>query len=437
MKYYLAIDIGASSGRHIIGYKNTNNEIETIEVYRFKNEPKYINDHLIWDIDYLFNEIKKGIKESLKKYPNIESLSIDTWGVDYVLLNNDKEIYPCYAYRDNRTNKFIEEVHSKISFEKLYSITGTQFQPFNTIYQLYTDLKDNRLTAATSYLMMPEYFIYKLTGIKLHEYTNSGTTGLIDLKTNKFSKEIIRSLNLKEDLFIDTYKPSTIVGDLKQEIINEVGSNIKVVLCPTHDTASAVYGIPMKINAPYISSGTWSLLGIKSLTPINNNTALESNFSNELGPTYYRVQKNIMGLWIIQCLSKKLSIDFISLMNLAKESNYNKIFDVNDKRYLAPKNMFNEIKNDLEFKYKDFNLNIKDIINSAYHSLAYSYKLAIDELENITSTKYNDLYIVGGGAKNTYLNELCKIYTNKNIIALPIEATSIGNLLSQMEENNG
>ena len=172
MKYYLAIDIGASSGRHIIGYKDKKNELILEEVYRFKNSVVNYNDHLIWDIDRLTNEVIEGIKICLNKYKHIESLSIDTWGVDYVLMNNDDVIYPVYAYRDKRNKEVIDKVHNIISFEKLYKITGTQFQEFNTIYQLYHDKLNNRLEKATDFLYIPEYLMYKLTGIKVHELTN-------------------------------------------------------------------------------------------------------------------------------------------------------------------------------------------------------------------------------------------------------------------------
>lgn len=434
MKYYLAIDIGASSGRHIIGYKE-NNELKTFEVFRFPNSVKKENGHLIWDIESLFNNVKEGIKIALDKYKDIESMSIDTWGVDYVLLGeDDKEILPCYAYRDERTKEIIDEVHNLISFEKLYEITGSQFQPFNTIYQLYKDKIDGRLNKAKTFLHIPEYLIYKLTGVKIHEYTNASTTGLLDGKTNFYSKEIIDKLELKESLFNSLSKPKTLVGNFKKEIIDEVKGNIKVVLCPTHDTASAVEGIPMEDNSPYISSGTWSLLGIKLDNFINSKDALKANYSNEYGPNYIRFQKNIMGLWIIQNLSKQMNLDFIKMVELAKTSSFNEIYDVNDPCFLSSLDMISEIKNWFKVRNKNIPNSNEDLINTTYISLAYSYKIAIEELEHITNNTYKSLYIVGGGAKNKYLNELTEKYTNKKVIALPIEATAIGNLLSQMED---
>ena len=434
MDYFLAIDIGASSGRHIIGYKDDNNNLITDEVYRFYNGMDTLNNHLIWDIDRILSEVKKGIKLALIKYPNIKSMSIDTWGVDYVLLNNDKEIYPVYAYRDNRTKDSIDKVHNIISFDRLYEITGSQFQEFNTIYQLYWDKINNRLDNATDFLYIPEYLMYKLTGVKSFEYTNASTSGMMDAVNNIYSNEIINKLGFSSSLFKSLNKPGYIVGDFKEDIIKELDGNIKVLLCPTHDTASAVEGIPMLENSPYISSGTWSLLGIKLPNAITNNIAKCANYSNEYGPDYIRFQKNIMGLWIIQCLSKEINLDFPTMVEMARKSYYKEIYDVNAECFLNSSNMRLEIINWFKNNNMPVPNNDNDIINTTYRSLAYSYKIALEELEKITNKKYANLYIVGGGAKNNYLNELTEELTNKRVIALPIEATAIGNLLSQIKE---
>ena len=435
-KYFLAIDIGASSGRHIIGYYDESNLLVMDEVYRFPNSVDVINGHLFWDVDRLLKEVKTGIKKALEKYNHIESLSIDTWGVDYVLMNGDKEIKPVYAYRDQRTKTIIHDVHKIISFEDLYKITGSQFQEFNTIYQLYEDKISGRLNNVTDFLMIPEYLIYKITGKKFKEYTNASTTGMCDLKNKAFSSKITADLGLNFVLDSKLYKPGTVVGYLKEDVQKEVGGNIKVVLCSTHDTASAVEGIEMKENAPYISSGTWSLLGIKHKNGINNLAAFNANYSNEYGPNYVRVQKNIMGLWIIQNLSKQMNKDFPTMVEMAKKSSFAEIFDVNDNVFLSSLNMKEEIINWFLRNKKPVPKNDEDLINCTYHSLAYSYKLALEELESITGEKYNSLYIVGGGAKNKYLNELTQKYTNKKVVALPIEATALGNLYSQMEVAN-
>ena len=432
MKYYLAIDIGASSGRHIIGYME-DGELKTKEIYRFLNGVKEYNGHLIWDIESILKNVKEGIKKSLELYPIIESMSIDTWGVDYVLMNGKEEILPCYAYRDNRTKAIISKVHSIIPFERLYEITGSQFQEFNTIYQLYSDIFLDRLDKATSFLHIPEYLMYKLTNKMVHEYTNASTTGMLDKDTHTYSKEIIEKLGLNPKLFSRLEKPGYVLGGFTKEVQKEVGGNIKVVLSPTHDTASAVEGIQMKGNSPYISSGTWSLLGIKTNKVINSKEARLANYSNEYGPNYIRFQKNIMGLWIIQNLAKEMNLEFSKMVDMARTSNYKEIYDVNDEVFLSSFNMKEEIINWFERKNITPPISDSDIINTTYRSLAYSYKIAIDELESITNEKYDSIYIVGGGAKNKYLNELTEEFTKHKVIALPIEATSIGNILSQME----
>ena len=437
-KIYLAIDIGASSGRHIIGFYD-NNEFITDEVYRFPNYFEYEDGHKVWNINRLFKEILNGIRIALKKYQSITSMSIDTWGVDYVLLDENKKLLnPAFSYRDERTKSIIKEVHNLISFDQLYKITGTQFQEFNTIYQLFHDKKTNKLEKAKYFLMLPEYFMYLLTGKITHEYTNASTTGLLDCKKKEYSEEIINKLGLKEELFtnIDISFPGEDLGYFKEDIQKEVGGNIRVKLCATHDTASAVEGVNFNFYTPYISSGTWSLLGVKLESPIVTNISMDTNYTNEAGPNYIRFQKNIMGLWIIQNLSKQLNKSFTELIEYSLKSSFTGIFDVNDNCFLSTADMRNEIYN----YFVDHNLNKPskdyDVVNSAFHSLAYSYKIAIDELEMITGRKYSEIYIIGGGAKNAYLNELTAKYTKKKIIALPIEATSIGNLNVQIREEN-
>ena len=432
MKYYLAVDIGASSGRHIVGIYN-NGKLETDEIYRFKNGVQEKDGHLVWDVQYLFEEVKKGIKFALEVYPNIESMSVDTWGVDYVLLQGDKEVYPIYAYRDLRTKCIIDAVHKIIPFKELYSITGCQFQEFNTIYQLYKDKEDGRLDGVTDFLHIPEYLMYRLTGNKINEYTNASTTGMMDLKTKSYSNRITETLGFDDKLFKPLQKQGYLVGDLLPEIQKEVNGNIKVKLCSTHDTAAAVEGIPMDINAPYISSGTWSLLGIKHPQGVNTNVAMRANYSNEYGPNYVRLQKNIMGMWIYNNLANALKVSVLDLEGLASKSKYNEIFDVNADCFLASLSMKETISQWYIRHMKKAPKTNEDFARAVCISLAYSYKKAIEELEKITKQNYDVIYIVGGGAKNKLLNKLTEQYTKKRIIALPIEATAIGNLLGQIK----
>ena len=214
MKRYLAVDIGASSGRHIVGWTE-NGELKTEEVYRFPNGVTELDGHLTWDIDALAAHVKTGIEKAREKFGDIVSLSVDTWGVDYVLMRGDEAVYPCYAYRDSRTEAVIPRVHETIGFSRLYRHTGIQFQPFNTIYQLYADKEAGRLEGVTDFLMMPEYLLYKLCGVKSHEYTNATTGGMVNAETGEYDREIIRALGLPEQLFHKLQQPGTVIGTMR------------------------------------------------------------------------------------------------------------------------------------------------------------------------------------------------------------------------------
>ena len=434
MKYYLAIDIGASSGRHIIGYEK-DGKIETDEVFRFPNGMENVDGRLIWDVEKLFDNVVDGIAAAFEKYPEIASLSIDTWGVDYVLMNEDEEIMPVYAYRDPRTESVIDEVHSLIPFKELYERTGIQFQRFNSIYQLYVDENEGRLDEATDFLMIPEYLMYKLTGNKVKEFTNATTTGMVNASTFRYDRKIWSLLNLPIALDSELSMPGTLVGKLKPEIAKRVGGETDVVLCATHDTASAVEAIEMQDNAPYISSGTWSLLGVKTPLAHTDDKSLASNYSNEGGVGYNRYQKNITGMWIVQSLRSELcpETSYDDIVKMAEESSYIEFFDVNDDSFVAPESMKGAIDAYIAKRGRPTPKEMGDYFKSAYTSLARCYGISIAEMERNTGKAYNDLYIVGGGAKNAYLNKLTEKYTRKRVIALPIEATAIGNLKIQMK----
>jgi len=434
LKYCLAIDIGASGGRHIVGYEE-NGSVTTDEVYRFPNGCESCDGHLIWNIDLLFEEVVKGIVKAFEKYSKVESLSIDTWGVDYVLMRGDEVIKPVYAYRDSRTEEVIDEVHSIVGFDELYSRTGSQFQRFNTIYQLFACKKSGRLSDVTDFLMIPEFLMYKLTGVKKKEFTNATTTGLINAESLEYDREIISRLGLPEHLFGKLSKPGEVVGRLLPEVAERVGGNLKVVLCATHDTASAVEAIQMQENAPYISSGTWSLLGIRTEKPICDAVSMSANWSNEGGVGYNRYQKNITGMWLVQCLRKELcpEMSYDEIAKLARTSTYTQIFDVNDEVFTAPESMKRAIDDYFKAQNKPLPSSDADYFNSAYVSLAASYREAVTELERNTGLASDEIYIVGGGAKNSYLNELTEASTGKRVVALPIEATAIGNLRVQLK----
>ncbi len=419
--YHLAIDIGASSGRHIVGWME-DGEIRTREVYRFPNGVTEQDGHLVWDMKALVSSVKIGIAEAQKQFPNLASLSIDTWGVDYVLLKGSEEVLPVYAYRDSRTEAVIPKVHEMIPFSELYRHTGCQFQPFNSIYQLYADQLAGRLENVTDVLMISEYLLYKLCGTKAREYTNATTMGMVNARTGKFDEEIISRLGLPGQLFPKLSQPGTVIGEYE---------GIKCVLCATHDTASAVEGIPMEGNEPYISSGTWSLLGVKTPKPITDSGSEAANYSNEGGMGYNRYQKNIMGMWLVNELKRDLCPDmaFSDIVEAAEESTCDLLVDANAPEFLAPRSMKAAFD-----KATDGRLStVGDYFRCAYHSLAVSYRDALTELERNTGKTYEKLYIVGGGAKNPFMNRLTEKATGKQVIALPIEATALGNLRIQME----
>jgi len=431
-KYYLAIDLGATSGRHIVAYKDEKGELVLDEVHRFLTGMSESPNGLIWEQDRLFNAIKEGIKKAFAKYEKIESLSIDTWGVDYVLMNGDSKLPPYYAYRNDRTYKRVDEVHSIMPFNEIYKRTGIQYAFFNTIYQLFDDLKTGRLDKATDFLFLPNFYSYLLTGKKSLEYTFASTTSLINAKTKKFDDEIISKLGFPKHLFKEISNPGTVLGYLKDDIAKEVGGNTKVVLCPSHDTASAFEAVDCPKDAVIISSGTWSLLGVKLDEPNTSLASMESNFTNEGGVNYIRYLKNIMGMWLINEVCRQKGLNVVEVCKQLDGINYQETFDVNDKSLDAPKVMADAIcellkhnppKSDLELCY------------SIYHSLALSYKNTIDVIEKNLNKKFNSIYIVGGGAKNVFLNKLTEKITGKKVVALPIEATAIGNLKTQMKIN--
>ena len=421
MRYCLAVDIGASSGRHIVGWRE-HRKLQTKEVYRFPNGVKEQNGHLTWDVDALENHVRAGIEEALKLYPHIKSLSVDTWGVDYVLLNGEQPILPCYAYRDGRTEAAIEKVHEMMPFSELYRRTGIQFQPFNTIYQLYADKLAGRLEGATDFLMIPEYLMWRLCGAKSHEYTNATTGGMVSAETGEYDAGIIQALGLPKHLFQPLQQPGTVIGEYK---------GIKVVFCATHDTGSAVEGIPMEGDALYISSGTWSLLGAKVKKPITDADSMAANYSNEGGVGYTRYQKNLMGMWLVNRLRAELCPDmpWSEITAEAEQKHFDHLVDVNDPIFLAPEHMKAAFDEKLPHPPKC----MAGYFRCAYRSLAQGYQQAIEEIEKNIGKTYDKLYIVGGGAKNQFLNHLTEEATGKQVIALPIEATAIGNLKIQME----
>jgi len=431
VSYYLAIDIGASSGRHILAHIE-NGELCLEEIYRFDNGVKKDGDSLVWDIESLFSSVKSGIKKcgELGKIPS--TVAIDTWGVDYVLLDKDKkEILPAIAYRDARTEKGEKEVSEFLPQSELYSRVGIQKMPFNTIYQLYCDKKSGKLDTAEHLLMIPDYLSFKLTGVLHQEYTNATTTALVNARNKTWDSELIEMLGLPKKLFTELSMPCTMVGGFTDEIKNEIGFDCTVIHCPSHDTASAVAACPIGDDSLYISSGTWSLIGTENKEPMLGNDAMEANFTNEGGIEYrFRFLKNIMGMWLFQNIRKEInkSLTYDEMMELAKKSDFNGTFDPSSASLLAPESMIEAIKKLLGRP----ELSLEDLLSSVYHSLALSYKKVTEEIENISQKKIDSIFIVGGGSKDAYLNQLTAEYTGKKVLTGLTEGTAIGNLLSQI-----
>lgn len=437
-KYYLAVDIGASSGRHMLAHLE-DGKIVLEEIYRFSNEMIDRKGYKVWNVRRLFQEILSGMKKcaELGKIPY--SMGIDTWAVDYVLLDeNDRRIGETVAYRDKRTYGMDEEVYKLITEEQLYLRTGIQKQIFNTIYQLMALKKTEpgQLEQAETFLMVPDYFNFLLTGRKVQEYTNATTTQLVNPATKDWDDELIEKLGIKRNIFQEIKMAGCEVGALEQEIQKQVGFNCKVILPPTHDTASAVVAVPSrKEETLYISSGTWSLMGTERLQAVCSKESMLHNFTNEGGYGYrYRFLKNIMGLWMIQSVRKELVPDmsFAEICELAEKEKITSLVDVNDERFLAPESMVEEVRSACWETLQQVPKTIGEIAAVIYNSLANCYAMAAKEIEIITGQKYQELHIVGGGANADFLNKLTAKYTGKTVLAGPTEATALGNTSVQM-----
>lgn len=431
MKYCLAIDMGASSGRHILGYVE-NGKLQLQEIYRFENGIVDVNGTLCWDIDKLFTEIKNGLKECKNRGIIPDTVAIDTWGVDYVLLDeNKKEIMPAVAYRDARTSGIPEEIDEIIPRKELYERTGIQATNYNSIYQLYCDKKSGKLDKAEYFLMMPEYFSFKLTGNIRNEYTLATTGGLVNTKTFERDEEILDKLGIDSKIFTPLSLPGTVVGNLSDDVKAEIGFDTTVIICASHDTASAVASCSVGDNGIYISSGTWSLIGTENSQPVTCEKAMDSGFTNEGGIEHrYRFLENIMGMWLLQNIRKNLDKKYTydEMMHMAMESNFTEIINPNAEDFLAPDSMIEAIRNYLGKP----ELPIGDVINCVYHSLAKAYDDAVKVIEEISNKKIDVINIVGGGCKDTYLNSLTEKYTGKKVIAGPVEATAAGNIMVQL-----
>ena len=454
MKYYLAIDIGASSGRHILGHVE-DGKLVLEEIHRFDNKQVHRNGHDCWDMDNLWAGIVDGLKacKALGKIPS--TVGIDTWAVDYVLLDRDgKQLGDAVAYRDSRTEGMDKAVEGIVPPTELYARTGIQKQIFNTIYQL-TALKrehPEQLEQAENLLMIPDWFNYRLTGVKKQEYTNATSTNLVNAAEKRWDMELIERLGLPAKLFGELSVPGTVVGELTEEMQEIVGFNTNVILPATHDTGSAFLAVPARDeNAVYLSSGTWSLLGVENEKPITSEASRLQNFTNEGGAWYrFRYLKNIMGLWMIQSIRRELNgtayvagreskyatgraWSFPDLIGEAKgAADFPSVVDANDGGFLAPDSMIDAIKAYCEKSNQPVPESVGEIMQCVYRSLSKCYKDAIAGLSALTGKTYTSVNIVGGGCQDMYLNQMTANATGLPVYAGPVEGTAIGNLIVQM-----
>ena len=438
-KYYLAVDIGASSGRHMLAWVE-DGLICMEEIHRFSNGMAKKDGHLCWDYEKLFGDIVAGLKKckELGKIP--VSMGIDTWGVDYALLDAEGQVLGhTYGYRDSRTNGMDEVLSNIISPEDLYARTGIQKQMFNTIYQLMaTKTQEPKLLdGADKLLMVPDYLNFLLTGVAKSEYTEATTAQLVNPETKDWDYELLEMMGIKTEMFEPLTTAGTRVGGLKSELIEEVGFDLDVLQIASHDTASAVMAVPsMGKETVYISSGTWSLMGVENPEAICTEASRQANLTNEGGYEYrYRFLKNIMGLWMIQSVRHEYEdkYSFAELCEMAEAvKDFPSRVDVNDDCFFAPDSMIGAIREYCEKSGQPVPQTPGEVSTVVYQSLADSYGQTVQEIQAITGKDYEAINIVGGGANADYLSQLTANSTGKTVYAGPTEATAIGNLVAQM-----
>lgn len=437
MKKYIAVDIGASSGRAILSH--VDDVIHTKEINRFANGFTTKNNQEVWDVDYLFEEVLISLQKA--KELGVEScyLSIDTWGVDYIFLNDKgNRLHEAVSYRDSRTDHTMEKVFDIISKEKIYEKTGIQFLKFNTLYQFYEECTELKKQAA-KVLLIPDYINYLLTGEARSEVTNLSTTQLLDVNTNTLDKQLLEVVDVDAEIFPEVIEPGTYLGDVKEDLREKYNLPVTHVYATvSHDTASAVLGSvgDSQKGWAFLSSGTWSLIGQELDKPIISETALSHGYSNERGyQGTYRFLKNIIGMWIIQRVRKDWfeNYTFPEMVEEAKKNKGFKVFiDFNDERFVNPDNMVEEIQAYCSETNQPIPKTIGEIAQAIYLNLAIIYATSIEALNDITGSKIEVINIVGGGSNNDYLNELTAQYTNCEVIVGPEEASVFGNLTATM-----
>lgn len=436
-KTYVAVDIGASSGRLMLSQLK-NGKMSLKEMHRFKNGFSLKDGHDRWDINHIIQEILIGLQKIKKAGYNKISLGIDTWAVDYVLVGKDgKKLEDPISYRDKRTSHAIKDLTAKVSKKQIYKKTGIQFLDFNTLYQLYEENKD-LLEKTDKIMMIPDYIGYVLTGKAVLEVTNASTTQMLSLREGLFDKNLLKEVNVRQDQFPKLVDAGTPLGKLDKNKFPDYDlPDTDVITVATHDTASAVVGAPgMGHHWAYLSSGTWSLLGTELNVPENGEKAFEENYTNEWGAYgTYRFLKNIMGLWMVQCVKRELN-DKYSFSELAamagKVEPFKQFININDERFINPKNMIKEIQAYCKETNQVIPQTPGEIVMAIYSNLALFYAYQIQKLNDILGYKIDALNIVGGGSNVALLNQLTSTLAKINVYAGPGEATAIGNLAVQM-----
>ena len=432
MKYYLAIDLYPFSCRHVVG-RMDKGELKTDEVYRFLNKTIEADGRLVWDTAYLFSEVVAGITECFKKYPKIESIAIDSFGADYVLMRDDEAILPSYSYLDKAPADAVEEMHRIMPFKQLYERTGVGFRSFNSIYQLYLDKREGRLDDATDFLMMPEYLAYMLTGNKVKEITGAVTTGMINSSTQRFDRKIWSMMNLPTALDAPLYSAGKSVGRLKADIAKKVGSDAEVVLSATNAAACAIESIDCPDHAPYVLIGGKVLVGIKTACALTDDTSRDSGYSNARGPYYNRYQKSVPGTEVVEKLARELcpNADPLKTVELARMSSFNEVFDIEDPAF-SDKEIFGAIDAYLFGRGMAYPKNMNDYFKAAYNSIAFAICEVIEQIEHIKNELFYEVYISGDGAESGYIGELVALYSRKNVVIKPACDSAIGNLKIQI-----
>jgi len=442
-KYFLAFDLGASSGRAILGIL-VDGKLELTEVHRFVNQMQLINGHYFWNIFTLFNELKTGLKKCIKEFGiQPESIGVDTWGVDFVHLNKEGLILSLpFAYRDSRTNTAMDDLFKVIPQEEVYARTGIQFMQFNSLFQLFSMVKDQSslLEITDSILFMPDALNYLFTGVKKSEFSIASTSQMIVPGTCEWNYDLIEKAGIPTNMLQEIILPGTILGNIQDEVVRETGSKpVPVIAVAAHDTGSAIVSVPSsENNFVYLSSGTWSIMGIESRHPIISEQTRQLNFTNEGGVDgTTRFLKNIMGMWLIQEVQRiwegeGTKYSWPEMVELARQSEpFKFLINPDDSMFLNPRDMTQAVRDFCYQTAQGTPQSHGETIRCIYDSLALKYRFTLEQIRQVSEQPIEVIHIIGGGANNHFLNQLTADATGLLVIAGPTEATAIGNILIQ------